>query len=264
MKIFLFDIDGTITEPRKQISNDMLIYLDKLHKIGKIGFVTGSNFDYIKEQILNYIPTKKYNNLLKNIILLPCNGTKKFIFNNNVWVEEYSSNIKNIISQIKYNKLIKNLLDLQSNFILLVKDAPLTGNFISYRESMINWCPIGRDAKEPERNWFIKFDHQTNYRKDTIEIIKNYFKNIDINFDVKYGGDTSFDIFPKNWDKTYALKHFDLSQDELYFFGDRCFEGGNDFELFQEINKIKKGHGISVKNINETIHNIKIILNEII
>ncbi len=48
--------------------------------------------------------------------------------------------------------------------------------------------------------------------------------------EVKIGGDTSFDIFPKGWDKTYCLKHF--SDYEVWFVGDRCREGGNDKELY--------------------------------
>ena len=49
---------------------------------------------------------------------------------------------------------------------------------------------------------------------------------------VKLGGDTSFDIFPTGWDKTYALNHFDKNSWSFWFVGDRCYPQGNDYEIF--------------------------------
>ena len=49
---------------------------------------------------------------------------------------------------------------------------------------------------------------------------------------LKFGGDTSFDIYPKGWDKTYALRHF--SDKTVWFVGDRARSPkGNDYEIFQ-------------------------------
>ena len=49
---------------------------------------------------------------------------------------------------------------------------------------------------------------------------------------VKLGGDTSFDIYPTGWDKTYALRHF--GGRNVWFVGDRAHSPkGNDYEIFQ-------------------------------
>ena len=56
-------------------------------------------------------------------------------------------------------------------------------------------------------------------------------QNIDVT--VKLGGNTSFDIYPVGWDKTYALNHFDKSKWEFWFVGDRCGIEGNDYEIFE-------------------------------
>jgi phosphomannomutase len=49
---------------------------------------------------------------------------------------------------------------------------------------------------------------------------------------VKLGGDTSFDIYPTGWDKTYALRHF--SGRNVWFVGDRARSPkGNDYEIFR-------------------------------
>ena len=47
------------------------------------------------------------------------------------------------------------------------------------------------------------------------------------------GGETSFDIFPVGWDKTYALSHFPDSK--IWFLGDRCGDNGNDKEIFDAL-----------------------------
>jgi len=50
-KIVLFDMDGTLTKPRKEIEPDMIRTLRSLEKEYEIGIVTGSDFEYIKQQI---------------------------------------------------------------------------------------------------------------------------------------------------------------------------------------------------------------------
>jgi hypothetical protein len=42
---------------------------------------------------------------------------------------------------------------------------PLTGHFINYRGSMINWCPIGRNANTHQREAFVKFDKENGFRE---------------------------------------------------------------------------------------------------
>ena len=39
-------------------------------------------------------------------------------------------------------------------------------------------------------------------------------------------------MFPKGWDKTFCLQY--LTQfDKVYFFGDKCYPGGNDYEIYE-------------------------------
>ena len=67
----------------------------------------------------------------------------------------------------------------------------------------------------------------------------------------KLGGDTSFDIYPKGWDKTYCLKFFEGYN--KFFVGDRCYENGNDYEIFQKLNS----NSWSTTKPSETIQIIK-------
>ena len=74
------------------------------------------------------------------------------------------------------------------------------------------------------------------------------------------GGQISFDVFPTGWDKTYCLQYIEAEKDvsgieykNIHFFGDKAFEGGNDWEIYSDERTI--GH--SVKNPEDTIRILK-------
>ena len=81
--------------------------------------------------------------------------------------------------------------------------------------------------------------------------LTNEFKNINLKVIIKLGGETSFDIYPEGWDKTYCLKHF--SNYETWFVGDKCHEGGNDEEIYKAL----LPNSYSVKNTKETFEILK-------
>ena len=66
------------------------------------------------------------------------------------------------------------------------------------------------------------------------------------------GGQISFDVFPKGWDKTYCLQ-FVEEFEEVYFFGDKTFKGGNDYEIYES----KRTKGYSVSSPQDTIKYLK-------
>jgi hydroxymethylpyrimidine pyrophosphatase-like HAD family hydrolase len=75
------------------------------------------------------------------------------------------------------------------------------------------------------------------------------------------GGQISFDVFPVGWDKTYCLRHLEedaqrpggITYKNIHFFGDKTFEGGNDYEIFSDERTI--GH--SVNNPDDTARIVK-------
>lgn len=74
------------------------------------------------------------------------------------------------------------------------------------------------------------------------------------------GGQISFDVFPTGWDKTYCLQHVRAEKDisgveysTIHFFGDKCFAGGNDYEIYTDSRTI--GH--SVNGPEDTMKQVK-------
>lgn len=112
---------------------------------------------------------------------------------------------------------------------------------------MINVSPIGRACSREERNAFEEYDHKNHIRKTLVEVLKKEFADYGLRYSI--GGQISFDVFPEGWDKSFCLKFVENQYDEIHFFGDKCYDGGNDYEIFIDPRTI--GH--EVKDPSETI-----------
>jgi phosphomannomutase len=107
---------------------------------------------------------------------------------------------------------------------------------------MLNISPIGRDCSREERNDYEKFDLEHGIRTKMVAAMKEEFKDLDMTYSI--GGQISFDMFPTGWDKTYCLQYLKPEDyDEIHFFGDKTFQGGNDFEIFSHERTI--GHTVT-------------------
>ena len=231
--ICLFDMDGTLTEPRKKIKKDMVQSLRRLSNFMDIGIVTGSDFDYVKQQCFDMFDVGGVDPA--RVKMFPCNGTKEYQWKNTRYELVSSADMISTIGQEKYSKILKALLSNQL-IISIAHDLPYTGTFFQYRGSLLNWCPIGRSAGDEERAAWVSVDEANGVREHWIENLKNMFVDYDVNVTVALGGSTSFDIYPNGWDKTYVLRHLE-KYNNVYFVGDRCQEGGNDKALYDVLKK---------------------------
>lgn len=217
--ICLFDVDGTLTEPRKVITNDMEETLQQLSSRVSIGLVGGSDIKKICEQMGGDSAIKKYDYVFsENGLVAYKNG------------ELHSKqSILNYIGEEKLQKFINFCLNYMSKLNLPAK----RGNFIEFRDSLINVCPVGRSCSQFEREQFNEYDKVNRIRETFIEDLKEEFPSLGLKFSI--GGQISFDAFPFGWDKTYCLR---LVEEDgfktIYFLGDKTGVGGNDHEIFSD------------------------------
>tara|TARA_B100000700_G_C14993851_1_gene832739 strand:- start:286 stop:1062 length:777 start_codon:yes stop_codon:yes gene_type:complete len=229
-KIILMDMDGTITPARKSMTPLMASKLARVQSAGfELGIVSGSDMDYIKQQcgILFDVSPADW----KKIHYFPCNGTKYYTAKNNKFHLEYAYDMKKTLGKSMYMRLIREIVDKHSNLFWLEDGdkIPMSGTFIKYRGSMVNWCPIGRDSDPEDRKTWVQLDNKNQWRKHILDSFRNCDTWKDITF--KLGGETSFDIYPNGWDKTLSLKQFE-NYEKVYFIGDSCTPTGNDYEAY--------------------------------
>merc|ERR1711972_1302645 len=134
-------------------------------------------------------------------------------------------------------------------------DIPVKrGTFVEFRQGMLNLSPIGRNCSREERNEFEKFDLANNIRQTMVAKMREEFADLNLTYSI--GGQISFDLFPTGWDKTYCLKYLDAKDfDEIHFFGDKTFEGGNDYEIYPSERTI--GHSIADANPMTTLKELE-------
>ena len=261
--ICLFDVDGTLTEARRPIDKKMLMALRELSFKTEIGLLTGSGLEYIKQQLWPLLADQE---LSLNCHVLPCNGIEYYIPNPESpgnFIEIHKNSMWQKLGFEKFQFIMKTLIRLQFRLSEQDYDIPFTGHHIQNRDSTINWSPIGRNATHGERHQFIAIDKVYGIRKLFINKFREILIQEGINdVTIKLGGDTSFDIYPEDWDKTYALKHFPLDQWDVFFVGDRCSPDGNDFEIFNALSA--NGRSFETSGPEETIEIIDLHLHRFI
>lgn len=246
-KALLFDMDGTLTPARNKISSEMQNVLCELSAAGHaVCIVSGSPMNYIQEQLKT-----RENEYSDTLVIMPCNGTQVFTLSNSSSEYEllYGLTMKDFLEQNSsltdpYKDLVTNILELQLYAMRKYKFSP-TGNFVSDRGSMLNWSMIGRDASHEVRDTFTIEETTRPIRKHLCECLRVRLDDSGLHgIDLTLGGSTSIDIFPKGWDKTYALNH--LSSDtEAWFWGDKCHPLGNDHELWKVLQPASRSFEVS-------------------
>ena len=253
-KIFLFDMDGTLTEPRKEIDFNMVRKLKKLSSLGDIGIVTGSDFEYVNQQC-NFLFDLGGVDLNK-LLLFPCNGTKKYVWEGSSFKKKHDADMIEKISKEAYHYILQTTLSYQL-MICVQHKLPFTGTFFHYRGSMLNWCPIGRQADSASRSAWVSVDKEKKIREYFLHKLKEDFTSKKYNVEVALGGSTSFDIYPEGWDKTYVIDHLG-DYEEIYFVGDKCRDGGNDKALYDILHE--EGKSFETSGPEETLEIIDVLI----
>lgn len=214
--LVLFDVDGTLTEPRDEAKAEMVDFLQKLRSKVVIGVVGGS--DLVKQQ----------EQMGKNVI-----HDFDYSFSENGLVAYKNGGLigKEAIHTYLGEENIKAIVNWTLHYIADLDIPVKRGTFIEFRTGMLNISPIGRNCSRDERNQYEVFDLQNDIRKNMVKAMREKFAHLNLTFSI--GGQISFDLFPAGWDKTYCLNYLAEGEyDEIHFFGDKTFEGGNDYEIF--------------------------------
>lgn len=229
--IVLFDVDGTLTAPRLKITEQMLSFIKTLRKTIIIGMVGGSDLAKQREQLGPDV-LSLFDYTFSENGLVAYKGQKLIA----------EASITSHLGEDRLQKFINFVLHYIADLELPVK----RGTFIEFRKGMLNVSPIGRNCSQQERSDFEQFDHKAKIRDTFVAALKEKFAHFGLTYSI--GGQISFDVFPTGWDKTYSLQFVDHIKN-IHFFGDKTYEGGNDYEIYTSPRTI--GH--SVKNPDETM-----------
>lgn len=224
---YLFDVDGTLTNPTEPINPkfDKFFgnWVRKTRSIGdEVYIVTGSD----KQKTLKQIGLPLYR--LVNGVFQNC-GNQLFIRNSLIYESRWSISAH-----------------LRLDLLILCEKSPWFGKAsknIEDRVGMANFSTIGRTATSDQRKAYKLWDEATGEREKNLEWLSMRYPRLEFSI----GGDISTDIYPKGKDKSQVLEHM---RHETIFFGDKCLSGGNDHSIaiasdrYHEVNGWKETKNI--------------------
>jgi phosphomannomutase len=215
MKLFLFDVDGTLTPSRGRINSEFAEQFLQLCSRETVCTVTGSDLVKTVEQLGNSIVRslcRSYN----------CVGSVI-----------YRGSDLELLLEPKPFALSEQLAEYLRTCVKLSEFPIRTGQHIEHRQGMINFSIVGRGADAEQRAQYAEWDRATGERHRLAEAINTLFPEVVAHV----GGETGLDIVPQGVDKSQILQHLPgaYSLDQIVFFGDAVYPGGNDYPLAAQL-----------------------------
>jgi len=212
-KVYIFDVDGTLTPSRRPMTEDFLEFFNGWSKQNPFYLVSGSDLDKIKEQVPEFILERAEG-------VFVCGGNKFFIDN-----------------KLEYEKVFNppnNLLTYLGQQVRESETPVMSTGHRENRGSMVNFSTVGRNCTLEERLKYFEWDNQVGERKRIAKEIKDGWPELD----AVIGGQISIDIAPIGNDKSQVIKRIKVDYQipfgadvEYIFIGDRTMKGGNDYPL---------------------------------
>jgi len=237
-RIFIFDVDGTLTPSRQKMSKEFKKFFENWLKSNKFYLVTGSDLPKLQEQ-MDFLDIEAEG-------IFTCCG-------NQFWKPDPS--IVNTSAELIYDnkfKVPKKLNKLLGTIMSNSQYPHRYGNHIEDRGSMVNFSIVGRNCTQEQRDEYFKYDNEKGERKIIANAIKEKFPDLD----AVIGGQISIDIYPKGNDKSQVLDIIKqdrlVEPDEYVFLGDRIESGGNDYPLAKLMGKTSNCKYHQVEDYKQT------------
>lgn len=201
-KHLFFDMDGTVTASRSKIEPDMKQLLGLLPQT--VAVISGSHNEQMDHQV-DHLP----------IIRMGQNG-------NHVIHPEQGELWNDPLTAEQKAEILQHATQIWN---ACTHEVPDENDLFEDRGAQISLSLYGHHADPAEKK---AFDGDFAKRKALL----SQFPFVSDNLEVKLGGSTCFDYFPKGKNKGFNINrliaHLDWNKDECVFFGDALFEGGND------------------------------------
>ncbi len=232
MSILAFDVDGTITDARRPIDPMMLDLMLHLCSIETVWLVTGSDEAKCREQVGELF------NAADRVYC--CAGAEKWFG-------------PNLVTSTAWNPPVQLIIDLFSALDESGYETK-TGRHVEIRTGMVNLSIPGRNATQAQRDQFTAWDEKTGIRRRIADEINRKYPKVHATL----GGKTGIDITERGRGKHVVLVDAD---DDVWFWGDECRVGGNDYSLAQELSLKPRDRVFHTTGWQDTYHQLREIFN---
>lgn len=240
--IYLFDVDGTLTEPLETIRPEMVEALRDLARTHPIYLVAGSDAEKVHKQIT----TQHLHDPSIFSGWFCCSGAEFHIAD----VPQYSLPVPTREQHLP-------VFTVMEWFLSSSKYPVRTGNHLELRPGMVNLSTVGRNATPEQRKAYEEWDKTQQERAINAAILEVNFGSIGVSCAV--GGMISTDIFFDGFTgKSSAVRYLEKFHSDFIYFGDKTMPGGNDYSAVHYIENNKLGRGVQVSSAAETLSLLKL------
>lgn len=236
MKIYIFDMDGTITPARQPMTPDFSRRFIPWLKSHLAYLAAGSNFEKVCEQI-------------------PSGAIDAFsgIYSSmgNVFHEKGKEIYRHEI------KLQKELLQTLERYRRNTEyKGKLYGNYMELRPGMLNFSVLGRNCPFAERAKYNEWDNEHHERETIVQDVNENFPE----YEASVGGKISIDIVTKGCSKgQIAHKVREMYPNhKIIFLGDRTEKGGNDYTLAEALRNMENTEVVAINNPDDVLKYLEI------
>lgn len=235
MAIYVFDMDGTLTPARQPMTAEFAIHFYEWQKTHKNFIATGSDFKKVEEQLPPSV-IQSFSGIYSSM------GNVLIAKGEVVYKRDFKPE-KELLARLEHYRQTTTY------------PGELYPNYIEERIGMVNFSVLGRNCPYEERNKYSIWDKVSGERQRIAEELRLAFHL----YDISIGGSISMDITPKGYGKEQIAQHLrkHYPEEKIIFFGDRTFEGGNDYELAQALLKLENTQVVQVASPEDVLMFLK-------
>lgn len=226
--MYVFDVDNTLVQSSFSMTDEMASLFKDFVGDNPYIFASGSDLNKMKTQIPSDILEGAY-------ALFPVMGGE-------MWVK----------GEMQYQRTftwpegLRSMLESQ----LEASDYEVrTGDHIQDRTTMVCFSTVGKAANPEERAAYVEYESIAQERTHIADHLRRAFPELSITI----GGQISIDISEKGNDKGQILNVLRERYDgPITFFGDKIYEGGNDYPFAVELEKETGNTVVKVSSWQDT------------
>jgi len=228
-KVIAFDLDGTLAPSKTQLPDRIAGLLDRLLDVYHVCIISGGKYEVYIENVLSRLQADPAR--LERLHLMPTCGTCYYTYNVSkaTWEKVYSEDLT-ASEKADIRRVMSSVIH---DFGYEEKET--YGEVLEDRGSLMAWSALGQDiitelGEEGLRRkeaWDPDNKKKARIRDAAAELLPD--------LEVRAGGLTTIDITKPGIDKAYGMtKLMDIlhiGKEEIFFIGDRIYEGGNDYPV---------------------------------
>ena len=207
-RVLIFDVDGTLTGPRRVIHEDFARFFRFIVQNEIVFLVSGSDMPKLQQQLPGW--------LIDTVAgIFTCSGNE--LWQNGQVMFQMNHTFPEEVLKVVRQLLAKSPYDTR------------TGQHLEFRTGTLNVSVVGRNANPLQRKDYNNHDKKTSERERICSTLNEQFAE----YEASAGGQISVDISPRGWNKSRVYTELvrKFPDYEFHFFGDNIKDGGNDLPL---------------------------------